>query len=70
MNSKDKGREEPVAGRRRDFLKLASIGAGSAALAAIAGGSEAEAAETATASTGRGYRETDHVKKVYALARF
>ena len=53
---------------RRDFLKLASLGtlAGGAALAT---GSAAQAA-VAEEDTGSGYRETEHVRKFYELAKF
>ncbi len=52
---------------RRDFLKMAGLGtvAGGAALVAA---KEAAADEINTA--GKGYRETDHVKTYYKLARF
>ena len=52
---------------RRDFLKLAGLGsvAGGAALVA---GKDAAAADVDT--SGRGYRETDHVRKYYELAKF
>ena len=53
---------------RRDFLKLVSLGTvlGGAALTT---GTAAVAAEPDTVS-GDGYRETDHVKTYYDLARF
>ncbi len=57
---------------RRDFFRKASLGVGAAG-AAVAGlsASKAKAAEPAkSSSTGAGYRETDHVKKYYELARF
>jgi hypothetical protein len=57
------------AASRRDFVKMASVGAVGAAAAALAGGApSAEAAESN--SKDRGYRLTDHVKKAYAAARF
>lgn len=53
---------------RRSFLKWAGIGAvGTAAGASAA--RAAEQAETDRDGSAR-YRETDHVKKVYELARF
>ena len=56
---------------RRDFLKKAGLGAGAAGVAAAALTST-EAAEAAVKKGSRsaGYRETDHVKKYYELARF
>jgi hypothetical protein len=65
-----KQEQEAKSGRRRDFLKLAGSGAlgGAAAAAAAAVGAPAEAALEAAPKPG--YRETDHVKKVYELARF
>ena len=64
--SDDKRAERPDAGRR-SFLKLASISAPAAAIAAAAG--EAEAATEAPAA-GRGLRKTAHVKKYLETARF
>ena len=54
---------------RRDFLKLAGIGAVAGGAAALGGAKKAEAAE-ADAPAGRGYRETEHVRKFYRSARF
>lgn len=67
-------RDEAGAGRkavagRRDFLKLAGLGAaGAAGAAAVPAAATAEVAEVP--SRPKGYRETEHVKKVYELARF
>lgn len=57
-----------VATDRRGFLKLAGLGT-VAGGAAIVTGAGAEAAEVVDPQ-GSGYRETDHVKRVYAAARF
>ena len=54
---------------RRDFLKLAGVGAVAGSAAALGAPKMAEAA-AADAPAGRGYRETEHVKKFYRLARF
>jgi hypothetical protein len=62
-----KDREAKTA-KRRDFLKLASIGAASGAAAAVVGAPDAEA--RVESETAAGYRETPHVKQVYDLARF
>lgn len=62
-----KGKERTVADRR-DFLKLAGLGAATGAFALATGSKEPKAEE---AKAGRSlYRETDHVKKYYELARF
>jgi hypothetical protein len=53
---------------RRDVLKLASLGSVAAAAVTIAGKGEAKAAEEP--GRANGYRETDHVKRYYATARF
>ncbi len=53
---------------RRDFLKLASIGAVAAGVAGVTG-QKAEAKPDAEEKRS-GYRLTHHVKKVYELARF
>ncbi len=52
---------------RRSFLKLAGAGV-AASGAAVAGTNQATAAEGK--ATGGLYRETDHVKRYYELARF
>jgi DMSO/TMAO reductase YedYZ molybdopterin-dependent catalytic subunit len=54
---------------RRDFLRLAGLGATAGAVAA-ATGAGSETAEAAEAKTGAGYRETAHVKQYYNLASF
>ena len=53
---------------RRDFFKTASLGAGAAAIGAVGLGAAPKAA-TAVASTGAGYRESEHVKRYYELAK-
>ncbi len=52
---------------RRDFLKLAGVGAVAAGMSAVGGKAEAG---TAGEARGSGYRVTEHVRKVYELARF
>ena len=52
---------------RRDLLKLAGLAAGVAGAAAAVGTAKASA-PIARAEDG-GYRETDHVRKYYELAR-
>lgn len=61
--------QEPSRMGRRAFLKTASLGVAASAGAAVIGGEEAVAAAAPDKKTG-GYRETDHVRRVYALARF
>ncbi|MFD1626794.1 formate dehydrogenase [Azospirillum griseum] len=56
---------------RRDLFRVAGLGVGAlgaAAVGAVGAAPTAEAAPTAPATTG--YRETDHVRTVYALSRF
>jgi hypothetical protein len=55
---------------RRDFLRVASLGAVSGTVAAIAGGAHRESQAAEADQRAKGYRETLHVKKVYELARF
>jgi hypothetical protein len=62
-----KGNERVAAGRR-DFLKLAGVSAVTGTAAIAAGSATAEAA--APVEGAAGYRETDHVKTYYKLARF
>jgi len=59
--------EDKVAASRRDFLKFATVAAPAAAVAVVAGTGTAEAAVVENSS---GYRETEHVKKYLASARF
>lgn len=54
---------------RREFLKLAGLGA-VAGTAAAAGAALPVRAEEADGRKGARYRVTDHVKKAYELARF
>ncbi len=56
---------------RRDFFRTATLGAGAAGVAAVGLVDGAAAAEPVKQqASGSGYRETDHVKKFYELARF
>jgi nitrous oxide reductase len=57
---------------RRDFFRKAGLGAGAAgAVAATLSRTPAKAAVAGGKATdGKGYQETDHVKKYYELARF
>jgi len=57
---------------RRDFFRKAGLGAGAAG-AAAAGLSATKGhapVPDKTAANNRGYRETEHVKKFYELAKF
>ena len=55
---------------RRSFLKAAPLGA----LAAVAGGAEAETAlppvEAAKPTAKRGYHETEHIRRYYQTAAY
>ncbi len=55
---------------RREFFRLAGLGAGAAAVAGVTSGAANAAVDV---KTGRrrdvGYQETDHVKLVYELSR-
>ena len=56
---------------RRDFIKKAGLGMGAAGVAAASLTSTGAQAETGAGKpASKGYRETDHVKKFYATARF
>lgn len=57
--------------RRRDFLKFATLGtlAGAAAVAAKPGTANA-GTDLKDDTRSSGYRETEHVKKVYELSKF
>lgn len=54
---------------RRSFLKLAGVGAAAGGVALVSGKGVAEATATAD-EPGRLYRETDHIKTYYELARY
>lgn len=54
---------------RRGFLKLAGASAVAGGVALVSGKSPAEAG-TAADEAGRLYKETDHIKTYYDLARF
>lgn len=60
-------RKEETTTDRRSFLKLASVGTLAGGAAVVTGGT-AQAAEPE--QTGSGYRESEHVKRVYELSRF
>ncbi len=62
-------REKRSIAGRRDFLKFAGLGTIAGGAALVTGQDVAEASESLSDSDG-GYRETDHVKKAYELARF
>lgn len=62
-------KQTPKTAKRRDFLKLASIGAASGAAAATLGQTSPAEAEVLS-DKAAGYRETAHVKQAYDLARF
>jgi len=59
-----------ASGNRRDFLKNATLGVGAAAVAGKALSTDKAAAKsTAAPRPGSSYRETEHVKRYYELAR-
>ncbi|MEE8351922.1 MAG: twin-arginine translocation signal domain-containing protein [Rhodospirillales bacterium] len=55
---------------RRDFLKAAGVTGGAVGVAAIALTSKSVKAAVPESGKSAGYRETEHVKKYYELARF
>jgi nitrous oxide reductase len=54
---------------RRGFLKQAGLVIGTAGAAATVGGANASAESEQTPSQAAGYRETEHVRTYYKLAR-
>jgi hypothetical protein len=61
--------DDKAATSRRGFFRIAVRGAGAAgAFAVVAQATGVKAAAPTKAAAG--YRETEHVKRVYALARF
>lgn len=63
------GKASEAAPTRRAFFRTVGLGGGAAGALAAAKTVGVEAAET-RAPDAAGYRETEHVKTVYALARF
>ena len=59
---------EPKQPSRRLFMKLAGLGAAGASVGLDAGA--AKASEPAAQGEHAGYRETEHVKTYYRMARF
>ncbi len=55
---------------RRDFFKKAGLGAGVVGVAAAGLSAGQARAGTVTKDGAAGYRETEHVKKYYQLAKF
>jgi hypothetical protein len=55
---------------RREFFRVAGLGAGAAAVAGVTSGAANAAVEVKSGRRGdAGYRETDHVKQVYELSK-
>ena len=65
----EEGRGAASAGRR-DFLRLAGLGGVAAGATALAGGARDAKAAAPEPHGPTGYRETEHVRRVYELARF
>lgn len=66
-----KGRPEIKSVERRAFMKKAGVGVGAVGAVAIGLPKTSEAASASGKTPGSsGYRETDHVKRFYASARF
>lgn len=66
---KDKDGDQAPNADRRSFLKLAGLGAVSGGAALVAETKPAEASAEARPADAL-YRETDHVKRYYELAKF
>ncbi len=62
-------KKSDVRSDRRDFLRLAGLGATAGAVA-VATGASSEEAEAAEPGKSAGYRETAHVRQYYKLASF
>lgn len=66
-----KQQTEKVELDRRGFLRTAAVGAGAAAATAVTVSAAAvTAGESKATPPGTGYHETDHIRRVYELARF
>ncbi|MCB1882689.1 MAG: formate dehydrogenase [Geminicoccaceae bacterium] len=64
------GKDDAAPRARRRFLKLAGLGTAASGAALLAGSGAAKAAAPAATEAAKGYRVTDHVRRVYDLARF
>jgi hypothetical protein len=64
-----KGKSESARVDRRNFLKQAGVVIGTAGTAAAAGSAEALAKTDDAPEQAAGYRETEHVRTYYKLAR-
>ena len=64
-----KQEKDQAATSRRNFLKLSTLGAAATGAAAVMPTGVAQASDQ-PAEGNRLYRETEHVKRVYDLARF
>ncbi|MDJ0947564.1 MAG: formate dehydrogenase [Alphaproteobacteria bacterium] len=62
-------REEDQRLARRELFRLAGLGTVAGAVA-VAGATHEAQAVTEAGADGAGYRETDHVKTYYTLAKF
>ena len=65
-----KGAKEIKSVERRAFMKKAGVGVGAVGAVAIGLPKTSAEAASGTVPGSRGYRETDHVKRFYASARF
>jgi hypothetical protein len=65
-----KTKQKDTDASRRDFLRLAGMGTVGGGAALAAGAQSAAAAETRRADGSLGYRESEHVKTYYKLAKF
>lgn len=71
MTKREDQRETKAKGLdRRSFLRGVGAGAGAAGVAALVATDGAEAAPAEKEHKAGGYRETEHVRRVYDLARF
>jgi hypothetical protein len=61
---------EAGASTRREFFRLAGLGAGAAAAAGLTSKAATAAEQVKRDDRGSGYQETAHVKTYYELARF
>ncbi len=64
----DKSKAKQIA--RRAFFRTATVGATAAGVAALGLSAAKVQAKLGTEGAVAGYRETDYVKRVYALSRF
>ncbi|MBP2313183.1 formate dehydrogenase [Azospirillum soli] len=70
MGEAMKDKKDKTTLARRDLFRAAGLGVGALGAVAVGIGAGTEEAQAADNTATQGYRETDHVRKVYEVSRF